>query len=418
MRVVIVGSGAAGNQAAETLRRLDPEVEITMVSSEPEPFYSACALPDYLAGWVPRQQLFLKEAGFYRQENINLRPDLTIHAVYPEEQAVQAGSEKLNYDRLILATGSRPMVPPVSGCNLPGNFVVKTVADIDCIRRHRPRQVAVVGSGNIGIEVAEALQIRGCAVSIVEMQDQVMPRSFDTYPAGLIQSILESRQISVYTREKACEVYGRGTVEGLVSNHRSIPCDTVIWAAGVHQNTELAVAAGLETGPLGGIQVDDHMQTSREGIYACGDCVETFDMISGKPALSLLWPSARNQARVAACNCLGHEARYPGAFNMISEELYDINCAAAGLREEETNPEAVRIIESENGNDYSRIIVSRDVMVGVQTVGSMEVLGPVIAFIKNRTALAEINRILDTRFLLEKMPWVAPLRQWLPGLEG
>ncbi|HWP98011.1 MAG TPA: FAD-dependent oxidoreductase [Syntrophomonadaceae bacterium] len=415
MRVVIVGSGAAGNQAAETLRQLDSEVDITIVGADQEPFYSACALPDYLAGWVPRKTLFLRCAGFYRQQNINILLDLPVEAILPHEQLVLAGKERLSYDRLILATGSRPIIPSIPGTSLPGNFVVKTVADIDRILRHNPRQAVVVGSGNIGVEIAEALQIKGCEVSIVELQEQIMPRSFDLYPACLIQSILESHHIRVYTQERAREVFGHGRVEGLISDHYTFACDTVIWAAGVKQNTELAAAAGLGIGALGGIKVDKYLQTSNEKIYACGDCVETFDMISGQPALSLLWTSARSQARVAAYNCLGRDVLYPGALNIISEEIFGTNCAAAGLRGEQSSPETGRIIEREEHNGYTRIVISDNALIGVQTVGTLDALGPIITFMKSRTSLEEIMRILSTGFLLEKMPWVAPLQTWLSG---
>ncbi|MGE5397493.1 MAG: NAD(P)/FAD-dependent oxidoreductase, partial [Chitinophagales bacterium] len=375
MRVIIVGNGAAGNQAAQTLRVKDAEAEITILGQEEMNFYSACALPDYLAGWIPRQQLFIKDHSCYERENISLHLGCRVNDIDPLKNELWVDGHIWRYDQLILATGSRPLLPPVPGSSLPGNFVVKTVADIDQILLRQPRKVVVVGSGNIGVEVAEALEIRGCEVSIVEMQDRIMPRLLDRYPSSMARSILERHGVTIYTEEKSLEVKGVNDIEALVTNKRVLDCDTVIWAAGVKQNTELAALAGLKIGSLGGIVVNTYMQTSRENIWACGDCIECQDLLTGKPVLSLLWPSAKAQGYVAALNCLGLKTEYPGAFNVIVEELYGLPIAAAGLREDDLAPDhQVREVEYRGG--YYRFLIQNNHLVGIQSIGSLDGLGP------------------------------------------
>ena len=411
MRIIIIGNGAAGNQAAQTIQNYDPEAEITILGAESVPFYSACALPDYLASWIKRDQLFLKS--LLNQPQVEIRLGQAVEDIIPDRQAVTSGGELLFYDRLVIASGSRPVLPDIPGIGLPGNFVIKSVYDIDRILAHNPKRVVVVGSGNIGIEAADALESRGCQVSIIEMMPRIMPRLFDEHPAMLIRKILEENGIEIHTGEKAREVIGKNGVEGLITDRREITCDAVIWAAGVRQNTELARAAGIETGGLGGIKVDSQMKTSQPDIYACGDCVETSDLLTGRPALCLLWSCAKAQAEVAARNCLGEKTIYPGALKLIIEEAYGKPCMAAGLLEEELDGIGLTIIEKETENTYHRILIQDERIMGIQAVGSTEAIGPLLYLMKKRMSLSEIKRIINTPLLLKNMPWMLTIDKYL-----
>jgi len=411
LRIIIIGNGAAGNQAAQTIQNYDPEAEITILGAESVPFYSACALPDYLASWIKRDQLFLKS--LLNQPQVEIRLGQAVEDIIPDRQAVTSGGELLFYDRLVIASGSRPVLPDIPGIGLPGNFVIKSVYDIDRILAHNPKRVVVVGSGNIGIEAADALESRGCQVSIIEMMPRIMPRLFDEHPAMLIRKILEENGIEIHTGEKAREVIGKNGVEGLITDRREITCDAVIWAAGVRQNTELARAAGIETGGLGGIKVDSQMKTSQPDIYACGDCVETSDLLTGRPALCLLWSCAKAQAEVAARNCLGEKTIYPGALKLIIEEAYGKPCMAAGLLEEELDGIGLTIIEKETENTYHRILIQDERIMGIQAVGSTEAIGPLLYLMKKRMSLSEIKRIINTPLLLKNMPWMLTIDKYL-----
>lgn len=411
--IVIIGNGAAANSAAETIRKHDFEVPIVMIARENLPEYSACALPDCLSGWVDRSKLFIKELPEYAQMGIQTRFGLEIKQIDTSERKLISDQETIYYDKLIIATGSRAIIPPVPGHDLSGNFVLKTVGDIDAILAYHVRKVVVVGSGNIGIEVAEALQIRGCQVTIVELMEDILPRIFDHEPAGRISRILIDRGIQVLTGEKVLGISGDQRVEAVTTDCRSIICDTVIWAAGVKQNVEAASAAGVKLGKLGGIQVNSFMQTNIDGIYACGDCIESMDMLTGYPTLSLLWPNAKRQGQIAALNCLGQKAEYEGAVSMVVEDIYGITAVSMGLNSRVLAREEIRVLEGQNRELYWRVLVMDDRIMGMQTIGISSGLGAVMALMKKRTTLSEFHRVTADPHLARRIAWYLPAQRFL-----
>ncbi len=413
--IVIIGNGAAANSAAETIRQHNSQIPIVMVARENLPAYSACALPDYLSGWVDRSQLFIKQWPDYSQMGIQTRFGVEINHIDSSKRILISGQETIPYDGLILAMGSRSFIPPLPGHDLAGNFVVKTVSDIDAIIAYQPRQVVVVGSGNIGIEVAEALQLRGCQVTIVELIDRIMPRIFDEEPARRIKQILIDRGIQILTGEKVLGISGDHRVQAATTNNRSIPCDTVIWAAGVKQNVEMARAAGVKLGELGGIQVNTRMQTSVDGIYACGDCIESMDMLSGYPTLSLLWPNAKRQGQVAALNCMGQEVQYEGAMSLVVEDVYGTTVVAMGMTADTLSGEEIQVLEGHNGAQYWRVLVMDDRIMGMQTIGISSGLGAIMALMKKRTPVSDFRHTVADPELVRRVAWYLPAQQFFEG---
>jgi NADH oxidase (H2O2-forming) len=410
--IVIIGNGAAANSAAETIRKYDLQVPIIMVARENLPEYSACALPDCLSGRVDRNQLFIKQLPDYPQMGIQTRFGMEIKEINTSERILISEHESIAYDQLILATGSRAVIPKVEGRELLGNFVVKTVDDIDAILAYQAWKVVVVGSGNIGIEVAEALQIRGCQVTIVEQMEGVLPRIFDTEPAGRISRILSDRGIEVLTGERVLGISGGQMVEQVTTDCRTIACDTVIWAAGVKQNVELALRAGVKVGELGGIQVNSRMQTNIDDIYACGDCIESMDMLTGYPTLSLLWPNAKRQGQIAALNCLGQEIAYEGAVSLVVEDIFGTTAVSMGLTSRVLAGEEIRVIEGQDNELYWRLLVMDDRIMGMQTVGISSGLGAVMALMKNRTSLNEFHRVVTDPDSARKVAWYLPAQRF------
>ena len=411
--IIIIGNGAAGNSAAETIRRQNMDVPIVMIAREELPIYSACALPDCLSGWVNRNQLFIKQMQDYKRIGIITKFGYEISHIDIKQRLILTDKETIAFDRLILATGSRAIIPPVPGSNMAGNFVVKTISDIDQIMAYKPHQVLVVGSGNIGVEVAEALHMRGCQVTMVEVMDHILPRIFDKEPARRLSQMLLDHGITVLTREKVIGVSGGGRVEGATTDQRAINCDTIIWAAGVRQNVEIAQTAGVRIGKLGGIQVDSHMQTNLEGIYACGDCIESIDMLTGKPTLSLLWPNAKRQGEVAALNCLGQEVDYEGAVSMVVEDICGMTAISMGMTSAALDPQDTTILEGQTPNEYWRVLVQDDLIMGMQTIGITSGLGAVMTLMKKRTTLREFKQTVSDDNLIRKTAWYLPACRFL-----
>ena len=413
MRILIVGNGAAGNQAAVSLRKLDSSCEIVMLAEQNYPNYSACALPDVLAGWIPLKKTFLMAEEDYSRLNIETNFGLEVNQLNLREQCLQAGELLYHYDRLILATGSQPVIPALPGSELPGNFVVKTPGDIEGILAHGPQQVVVVGAGNIGVETASALKNRGCKVTLVEMQDRIMPLLYDHKPATIIQSMLEEEGIEVVTGDRVIGISGDSQIELIHTQGQDINADTVIWAAGVKQNTHIARAAGLSIGSLGGIQVDTQMQSSAEGVFACGDCVQSFQVFTRKPCLSLLWSSAKRQAQVAARNCLGYLDKYEGSCSLVIEEIMGIPCVAMGLNLEALQGYEAEVVEHHAEDGYFRVLIVEDKIAGFQGVGSIEGAGAIFTMIKKKTPISESKRVLLNRGLIPSMAWYIDSRRYL-----
>ncbi len=411
--ILIIGNGAAGNSAAEAIRRADPDVSIIMVAREELPEYSACALPDYLSGWVVREQLFVKQWRHYHQSNIGMLGGRDVVRIDTGQKRLVTNREEIRYDGLILATGSQPYIPAVPGHDLPGNFVVKTVADIDAIIAHRPKRAVVVGSGNIGIEVAEALHERDCQVILVEMMEQILPRIFDREPADRITKTLAVHGIEVLTGTRLAAVNGRNGVEEAIAGERVLACDTIVWAAGVRQNVELAREAGIDIGEMGGIKVDPFLQTSCLGIYACGDCIESIDILTGRPALSLLWPSAKRQGAVAGLNAIGHQVAYEGAVSLVVEEIFGVPVASMGLTAQALISEPVQVVEGESHGRYWRLLLVDDRIMGMQAIGEINGLGAVMAMMKNRISVGDFHKIVSDPELIRKASWYLPASQFL-----
>jgi len=415
--IVIIGNGAAANSAAEAIRLHDPRTRVRMVARESVPEFSACALPDYLAGWVKRPQLFIKKPEDYLEMGIEMHWGQSVQQIDPDTKTVTTESEVINYDSLILATGSRALVPPIEGSGLIGNFVVKEVADIDAIIAHRPKHVLIVGSGNIGIEVAQALQGQGCNVTVVEQRGRILPRIFDREPAGRIAEILTSHGISICTGESVVAVEGDQQVEGALTDKRTIFCDTVIWAAGVKQNTELAEAAGIKLGKLGGIRVDKGMRTNIDSISACGDCVESYDMLTGEATLSLLWTTAKAQGRIAGANSLGNDLLYQGALNLVVEDIYGQCAVSIGANEQTLCKQNLEILEGRSENHYWRLLVQEDRIMGFQSLGITTGLGTIMALMKNRMPLRNVTNILSDCAMMRRADWYLPARPFLDRLK-
>jgi len=413
MKIVILGNGAAGNEAVETIRKYDKDAEIIMISQEIFPEYSACALPDCISGWISRPRLFLKDYRDYEDKRIKMEFGQSVTGIDVEKKQVVLKKTSINYDKLIVATGSRAFIPPVKGADLPGNFILKSVSDVDKISEYKPSRVVVVGSGNIGVEVAEALEMQGCKVTLIELVERIMPKIFDKKPSSLLREILEDHNIKVLTNEKVLEVDGISQVEGIVTDKQNIPCDTVIWAVGVRQNVELARKAGISIGELGGIKVNSQMETSQQDIYACGDCIESFDILTGQPTLSLLWPSAKRQAQVAALNCIEKTAEYEGSFNVVVEEIYGTTCVSIGSIADMLVGCDVQMIEQEDGQYYYRVLIVDDRIVGLQSLGMCDGVGAIMALIKTKTLVSEVKRVIENRALIEKVPWYLEAGRYL-----
>jgi NADH oxidase (H2O2-forming) len=370
MKVLIIGNGIAGNEVAFCLRRARQDCRITILSAEPFPEYDPCSLPYFIGGDVPRDSVFRKRWQDYHTDRVELVRDQPATAIDPEAREVTtAQGLKYRYDRLVLAHGGSLFIPPIEGIGAEGVHSCKQLAAADRLDQSSGSAAVVIGSGAIGIEAAEALKKRGYEVTVVELLEWIMPALFDPETARRLALRLDGCGIRVLTSEKVLRIDGAQKVSAVVTDKRRIPCDTVVIATGVVPGKALAQTAGIEVGR--GIRVDTHLQTSADGIFACGDCVETVDACTGEDAMFQLKHNAIEQARVAARNLLGEPTDYPGAWAFARAHFFDTHAVTFGKTTRATQCELgqLEIIEREEGADYLRIILKEGRVVGGQAIG-------------------------------------------------
>ncbi len=351
-KIVVVGGVAAGMKVASRLRRLDPQARITVLERGPHLSYGACALPYYLEGLFDDLSDVMRtptgvlrdRAFFERVKGVEVRSGTEVLAV-DRGARVARGKDlasgallEIPYDRLVLATGSRPVLPPVEGIGLDGVHPLKSVADAERLQSGlaTAEKAVIVGGGLIGLEMAEALAKRGVAVTLLEMQDQVLGGVLDGGLAGLVHRELKMNGVALRLGEPLLRLEGEGgRVSRVVTGRGSYPADLVVMAIGVRPEVALAAEAGLELGPTGAIAVDSRMQTSDPAIYAAGDCAEVHSLLDGKKRYLPLGSTANKQARVAANALGGVEDAFPGVLGSLIVKVFNLNAARTGLGDAE-----------------------------------------------------------------------------------
>ncbi len=371
MRVVIIGNGPAAVAAAEVARQLDGGCDIALISREPVPFYSPCALAEYVEGRLPRKDLFLRDEGFYRERRIRTlfgRPAVALDA--GARRVRLEGGETVEYDRVLVASGARAVTPPIPGLTgVRGVFGFKTLADADAVLLHlrRAERAVVIGSGLVGLEVAQTLVRRGLRVTVVEALPQVLPQMLDAEMAALAEGLLRERGVEVLTGSPAEAVYG-GTagVSAVRAGGREIPCELVVCAAGVRPDLSLVAGSGVATAT--GILVDDRMETSVPGVFAAGDVVEAAGPAGGRRVVAN-WPNAVNGGRVAGFNMMGVERRYAGPDDVNVVRIFDMPVSSFGERG------GARTLVRRRGGAVWKLGLSCGRIVGGQTFGDVDRTG-------------------------------------------
>jgi nitrite reductase (NADH) large subunit len=328
-RLVVAGNGMAAMRTVEALLSRAPgRYEITLVGAEPHPNYNRIMLSAVLAGDKTVDEIVLNPRGWYAENGLTLRAGKPVTAVDRTAKTVSIeGVGAIFYDKLLFATGSKPLAPPIPGLGLPGVRSFRDIADVDAMigaaRRHR--RAVVIGGGLLGLEAAGGLQRRGMSVAVVHLMPTLMERQLDVIAGELLRRDLEARGIDFFTNSQTEAIVGHQRVEGVrLADGRQIAADLVVLAIGVRPNIDLAAAAGLDVGR--GVRVGDDMRTSDPHIYAVGECIEhrgqTFGLVGP------IW----EQAEVCAARLAGDEAAaYRPSPVSASLKVTGVNLFSAGL---------------------------------------------------------------------------------------
>ncbi|NPA95572.1 MAG: FAD-dependent oxidoreductase [Thermodesulfobacteria bacterium] len=351
-RIVVIGAVAAGPKAACRVKRLLPDAEVTLLDQDDLISYGGCGIPYYVSGDVSDEKELratsfhmLRDERFFKEaKGLNVMTLTRAVSIDRKEKVVNVENVKsgeksqVPYDKLVIATGSQPNVIPVPGHDLNGVFTIsnlhKAIAIKELLAQGKVEKAVVIGGGAIGIEMAEALaDLWGIETKIVEFMPQVLPRIVDVTIARMVEQHLRENNVEVFTNEGAQKFEGTddGWVKKVITNKRELECDLVIMAAGVRPRGELAKEAGLEVSPYGAIVVNQRMQTSDPSIYAAGDCVETYNLVTGKKAYAPLGSVANRQGRVVGDNLAGIPSRFDGVVGSFIMKVFDICVGATGV---------------------------------------------------------------------------------------
>ncbi len=386
---VILGAGPAGVIAAETIRKHAPADRITLVGDEPEPPYSRMAIPYLLIGQIDEAGTHLRKAPDHYER-------LGIERVFARAKSVDAQARTvtlddgwaLPFDRLLIATGSRPVRPSIRGIDLPGVHHCWTLADARAImaRAQPGARVLQLGAGFIGCIIMEALQQRGVTLTIVEMGDRMVPRMMGPAAGGMIRQWCEAKGVAVHTSTRLEVIERAEPLRVRLSNGQHIDADLVIIAAGVKPAIEFLQDSGIRC--LQGVLTDEQMQTNVSGIYAAGDCAEAFDKISGTTIVSAIQPNAAEQARVAALNMVGQRAELRGVTQINVLDTLGLISASFGNWQGVPGGERVERVDAQHHKVLS-LCFDGDVMVGCNSVGWTQHIGALRGLVEGRVRLGE-----------------------------
>ena len=408
---VILGAGPAGVIAAETIRKQAPHDQITIVGDEAEPPYSRMAIPYLLIGNIQEDGTYLrKSATHFEALNVKQVSARAQRVDGAGKQVHLSNGEVLAFDKLLIATGSRPVQPPIPGIDSPEVQTCWTLEDARAIMAlAKPgARVVQMGAGFIGCIIMEALAARGVQLTVVEMGDRMVPRMMGPVAGGMIRDWVQNKGVQVFTGAKVTSIQRQGESSGgllsklagmlgggsqdasdapvtvVLSNGKKIPADLVISATGVKPCIDFLEGSDVKC--LQGVLTDEHLQTNVPGVYAAGDCAEAFDKVSGTTIVSAIQPNAAEQARVAALNMVGQTTYLKGVTQINVLDTLGLISTSFGNWEGVSGGESATLTTD---NRHLSLQFSGDVMVGCNSVGWTDHVGVMRGLVEGQVHLGE-----------------------------
>jgi nitrite reductase (NADH) large subunit len=372
---LVVGNGVAGNAAAEALREHDPDGEIHIFSKERYPFYYIPALPDYIAGKKQLAQIIIHNLEWYKNHRINLHLETDILRINPEEKtAVTAHDQHYRYDKLLLACGGYPNVPPIKGLEAEspfslqtmGVFTLRTLDDAEALKKKAAKggTAVLIGGGLLGLEAGNGLRQAGMQVKVVEFFPRLLPRQMDMMGVGMLQRQLEEMGFIFYLGTTPEEIsYHSNKCQVSLKNGETLTADVVLISAGTRPELTLAKALNLDINKA--VKVDDRMQTSKPDIFAAGDLVEHRDRFYG------VWPASRDQGRTAGMAMAGQEAKYEGTVPVNTLKVLGIDLMSAGEIDADNNYISLVSLD-EKHKIYRKLVVKDSTLIGAIFMGDIQ----------------------------------------------
>ncbi|HCQ90160.1 MULTISPECIES: FAD-dependent oxidoreductase [unclassified Clostridium] len=346
MKILVIGGVAAGTKTAAKLKREDKNYDVTLITRDKHISYAGCGLPYYIGGVIEdKKDLIVKTPEeFEKFTGVQVFTQLEAKEISKNSKEVEVQDlssgeiKKLNYDKLVIATGASPFVPAMEGKDLEGVFTIRTPEDAvkirEAVEQGDVKRAVVIGGGFIGIEVAENLIEQGVKVTLIEMAPQILP-GFDIEIAHIAQEHLLDKGIMPLMEEQVISIEGANRVEKVITDKRKIKADMVVMAIGVRANTEIAQRAGITLGERNAIRVNEYMETSEKDIYAVGDCAENINIITESKVWYPMGSTSNKMGRIAALNISGERAALDGVLGTTVVKIFDINTGKTGLSEQD-----------------------------------------------------------------------------------
>ena len=416
MKYVIIGASAAGLAAAEGIRKYDKASSVTVLTEESYLPYSRPSISYYLKGKLKIADMALRKASYYKQNNIDIITDSKVTNVDRENKIVKVGRKSYPYDKLCLATGSMPFVPPMENVNGKENALtfldLASVKDVKKLANEKVRAV-VIGAGLIGMKAAEGLAKICKSVDVVELAPRVLPSILDDKSSKQVKKHLENNNIKFHLGNTVVKALSKGKqINGVVlKDGTKLSCDLLILAVGVRPRTDLAESIGLEVNR--GIVTDTQtMQTSDENIYAAGDCCVSVDMLDGSKKIIALWPNAVQQGSVAGAQMAGADDTVGGTYSVNAIDFFGLRICTCGLinAQGEQYSDAVSV----NGDAYKRLVFEGDKLVGFVLINCSENAGIYTNLISNGVSLDTLEGDvmgIPSIFMFDKQTRISKLRE-------
>lgn len=362
MRYLIIGNGIAGVEAAINIRKIDKEGDITIITKSENLFYFRPRLIDYLANKVIFKEIIAKQKNFYEEQRIKNVFNTKITGIRLEaKNAIDSSGVTFKYDKLLLATGAKPFLPPIDGIDKKGVFAFRQKKDADNIKLFckDKKNVVIVGGGLLGLEVANSLTILGKKVTIIEYFNQLLPRQLDEQGAEVLKTILERKGLSFKLGNITEKIDGKDKVERvMLKSGEIVKTDAVIISAGVRPRLELVKDINVKINR--GVKVNDYMETSIKDIYAAGDIAEHRKINYG------LWIPSKEQGEIAGKNMAGEgKIKYKGSSFETRLKVTGITLFSAG----EFNAKDGEIKTLQEDNVYKKIIIKNKKLYGAIILG-------------------------------------------------
>lgn len=357
MNYLVIGDGPAGQTAAEAILKIEPNASLDLFSDEGLPFYSRIKLVEYLDGRVDRDGLVIRKPSWFEEKGVRLHLEEAVTRIDPDNHRIETEKGFYPFDRLLLATGGTPFLPPIPGIELPRIGALRTIEDADRLKdwAREARHGVIIGGGILGLETAASLLALNpqLTLTVVDTSPSLLSRQLDATAGRILQQLLERKGMTFLLAAKTLGFEGDNALERVVTNRETIPADFAVICAGIRPRIELAQAAGLRCNR--GILVDSHLQTDRDGIFAAGDVAEYEGRSYG------IWKAAMDQGTLAGKNMAGQPASYAGTVMSNKLKVSGIELASVGNFDPEDHLEARR---HQDGDAYTKIVLEDGKIIG------------------------------------------------------